>query len=131
MSIIPQTGEQLPDYDDGPADGVDPMRLCEWLATNRPERGWSVYPVDLDTVRDVLAALQAVGDATLVKNETYRLMRRDGADVERVAAWLSNNGYAGHIVEHGGNPIDAALAGLRVAKDFAESLAQIGIIGKA
>lgn len=115
MTLLP-TGETLPDYDDGPADGVDMMKLAEWLMANRKERGWSVYPVDTDTVRDVLAALQAVGDATLVKNDTYRLMRRDGADIERLAAWMSNNGMALLVVEQGGNPAAAAVAALTAAQ---------------
>lgn len=112
MSIIPQTGEQLPDYDDSPADG-DIEQMCAWLKTRR---GWDGEQVALagyrasQTVRDVLAALQAVGDATLVKNSTYRLMRRDGADIERLAAYLTREGYAGPLVEHGGNPVTTIIA---------------------
>jgi hypothetical protein len=107
------TGEKLPDYDDGPADGVDTHALHRWLTARSPLR-WDSNPAALnlehDLIRDVLAALQAVGDATLVKNGTYRMMRRDGADIEALAAYLTREGYAGPLVEHGGNPVKTIIA---------------------
>jgi hypothetical protein len=113
VSTIPQTGEKLPDYDEGPADGVDIDALHRWLLANR--RGWYAAPNMGDppapaAIRDVLAALQAVGDATLVKNETYRAFTRDRADVERLSAYLAREGYTGPLVEHGGNPVTTIIA---------------------
>lgn len=113
MTTLP-TGETLPDYDDGPADGVDTRKLLDWL---HEQRGWGYGPhtcMPETHIRDVLAALQAVSDATLVKNQTYRAMRKEGADIERLAARLANRGHAARIVEHGG-PVDAAIA---VIADF-------------
>lgn len=119
MSTIPQTGEKLPDYDDGPADGVDIDAMHRWLTANR--RGWYAAPNMGDppapkAIRDVLAALQAVGDATLVKNGTYRAMRRDGTDIERLTAWLSNNDMNATLIEHDGNPVSAAIDVLGAVK---------------
>ncbi len=114
MTTLP-TGETLPDYDDSPADGVDIAKIHQWLIDNRSWTGAAYREAQL--VRDVLAALQAVGDAQLVKNGTYRLMRRDGADIERLAAWLTHNKLGGKIVEHGGSPVDAAIAVLTEVRD--------------
>lgn len=101
------TGETLPQYDGGPTDEpVDIDALWRWLIEHRPN-GW-----DGSAIRDVLAALQAVGDATLVKNQTYRMMRQDGARIERLTAWLASNGYAEVIVQHDGDPVAAAVEAL-------------------
>ncbi len=108
MTTLP-TGETLPDYDDGPADGVDLDRLNAWLVATRGG-DWAISMTDKALIRDVVMALQAVGDATLVKNATYRAMRRDGADIERLTARLANSGHVGVLVEHDGNPVDAVLA---------------------
>lgn len=109
MTTLP-TGEKLPEYDDGPADGVDIDALHRWLAGRFPDYWTPVNIREQAIIREVLAALQAVGDATLVKNETYRVMRRDGADVEHLAAYLTREGYAGPLVEHGGNPVKTIIA---------------------
>jgi hypothetical protein len=107
------TGEKLPEYDDGPADGVDVTKMVEWLRdrhrSGRAMASWT-FNDDAATVRDVLAALQAVGDATLVKNETYRAMRRDGVDIERLTAHLANRGHADLLIEHDGNPVATIIA---------------------
>lgn len=112
MTTLP-TGEKLPDYDDGPADGVDLHALHRWLLARSPLR-WDSNPAALNLehnlIRDVLAALQAVGDATLVKNETYRAMRRDGTDIEHLSAYLTREGYAGPLIEHNGNPVTTIIA---------------------
>lgn len=109
MTMLP-TGEKLPDYDDGPADGVDINALWAWLLQNRPN-GWrNTIGRDGSAIRDVIAALQAAGDATLVKNATYRAMRRDGTDVERLAAYLANHGHADLLVDRDGNPVTAVIA---------------------
>ena len=115
MTTLP-AGETLPEYDDGPADGVDIEQMCAWLKTRR---GWDGEQVSLagyrasQTVRDVLAALQAAGDATLVKNATYRAMRREGGDLERIRAWWANNDPATLIGEHDGDAPGATLNALR------------------
>ena len=112
MTTLP-TGEKLPDYADGPADGVDLHALHRWLTARAPLR-WDSNPaapnLEHSLIRDVLAALQAVGDATLVKNETYRAMRRDGVDIEHLTAHLANRGHADLLVLHGGNPVAAIIA---------------------
>lgn len=106
MTPLP-AGEKLPDYDDEHPEGVDLDKLVAWLRGHRFVQ-WGNH-ADTARVRDVLAALQAVGDATLVKNGTYRALRRDAIDVERLAAQLTKLGHAGLIVEHGGNPVDVAI----------------------
>lgn len=119
MTTLP-TGEKLPEYDDGPADGVDIDALHEWLRLRFPN-SWG-FPEHLNDanravverghrllIGQMVAALQAVGDATLVKNGTYRLMRRDGADIERLAALLSRVAPLS-LVECGGNPVDTVVA---------------------
>lgn len=114
MTTLP-TGEKLPDYDDQQPEGVDTGALYRWLVKHRPEHWGPDAPVvthateEVAQVRDVLAALQAVGDATLVKNGTYRLMRQDGTRIEQLAAWLANNGFADTLVEHNGDPAAAAV----------------------
>lgn len=111
MTTLP-TGETLPEYDDQHPEGVDIEALRTWLYARR---GWGhlegadLPGTGLGLIRDVLAALQAVGDATLVKNGTYRLMRRDGADIERLAALLSRVAPL-TLVKCGGNPVDAVAA---------------------
>jgi hypothetical protein len=109
--ILP-TGETLPQYDSPPeTGGADIWQLYRWCVENAgwPATGAAGYGL----VADVIRALQTAGDATLVKNGTYRLMRRDGADVERLAAWLSNRGHADAIVGVGGNPVTAAITVIR------------------
>jgi hypothetical protein len=107
MTTLP-TGETLPEYDDGPADGVDVVKMREWLVKYR---SWGGSPGMNDPlIRDVLAALQAVGDATLVKNPTYRAMRQDGMRIEHLTARLANTGRSGLLVEHGGDPVSVVLA---------------------
>ena len=102
-------GETLPEYDDEHPEGVDINALWSWLIEHRPN-GWrNTIGRDGAAIRDVLAAVQAVGDATLVKNGTYRAMRRDAADIERLAARLSRAGHAALVVESGGNPVTAAI----------------------
>lgn len=109
VTILP-TGEKLPDYDDGPADGVDTDAMHRWLTGRLPDYWTSANIREKQLIRDVLAALQAVADATLVKNDTYRTMRRDGVDIERLAAHLSNTGHADLVVDRGGNPVTAVIA---------------------
>ncbi len=127
MTTLP-TGEQLPEYDDGPADGVDVDAMHAWL-TGRYGFTWTsvmgVTSGPRETIRMVVEALQAVGDATLVKNETYRVMRRDGADVERLAAALTRDGYVTTLVEHGGNPADAAITLVRRLKEMTDTAERI------
>lgn len=118
MTTLP-TGETLPEYDEGPADGpVDIDKLRTWLAANRPDSVVGQYGPGREVasqqqravVRDVLAALQAVGDATLVKNPTYRALVRQGQDVERLAAGLHKLGHVEAILEADGDVVKAALA---------------------
>jgi hypothetical protein len=114
------TGETLPEYDDGPSDGADVVAMRHWLRVHYPDQ-WDA-PKDAtapersrfeqDRARAislVITALKIVGDATPVKNATYRAMRKEGADIERLSARLANMGHAGAIVEKGG-PINAAIA---------------------
>lgn len=117
MTILP-TGEQLPEYDDEPA--VDPAALREWLRQKEPLRWGSDSVPDLNDahdlqpeqvrmlaeyesvlIADVLQALQAVGDAQLVKNPTYRAMVKDRADLERIGAALHRAGRAEEMAVFG------------------------------
>jgi len=112
------TGETLPEYDDPADSAVDVAKLHAWLAS---ERGWYANPWMGDpaapkAIADVLAALQAVGNATLVKNATYRAMRRDSADIERLNAWLANNGKAELLVQHDGDAVAAAVTALTIGQ---------------
>lgn len=120
MTITPKlpAGESLPEYDDEHPEGVDIEALTAWLRGHRNFR-WG-YTVDQAIIRDVLVALQAVGDATLVKNGTYRLMRRDGADIERLSAGLTRLGYAAKIIEYDGSVADAALSVARLANGLGD-----------
>jgi hypothetical protein len=119
------SGETLPDYDDQHPEGVDIDALWGWLIKERPN-GWrNTIGRDGSVIRDVLAALQAVGDATLVKNQTYRAMRKEGADIERLTARLANRGHAELIIEHG-TPVDAAIA---VIADFEHCLKVLEKLG--
>ena len=125
MTTLP-TGETLPDYDDEPAVNLDTLQA--WLQQHRPHR-WATCDgpagYDRSIISDVVTALQAVSDATLVKNATYRAMRRDGADIERLAAALVRIGAQARIVEHNGNVVDAAVEGLDLLRKTA--LAVIGV----
>ena len=122
------TGETLPQYDDEHPEGVDLLKLNEWLVA-RIGGDWTISMMDQALIREVLAALQAVGDATLVKNGTYRAMRRDGADIERLTAWLANHGLTKALVEHGGNPVDTAITAITAAREL---VAKVGeLLGKA
>lgn len=112
------TGEALPQYDDERSEGVDIHALCAWLSVHRAERGWSGYPIDFETVKDVLAALQAVGDAMVVRNATYRALVRDQRAVERLNAWLANHGLADQLVIHDGDAVAAATELLGSARLF-------------
>lgn len=120
-------GETLPDYDDQHPEGVDIDALHRWLMERSPNRWGPDAPVIINMsderaqVRDVLAALQAVGDATLVKNGTYRALRRDAVDIERLAAGLTRLGYVAEIVEHHGSPVDTALTIARLAEGVGET----------
>ena len=113
MTTLP-TGEQLPEYDDEPT--VDPATLQHWLTANLAQRwgresvsdprltsemldGMAVY--ERTVIADVLQALQAVGDAQLVKNPTYRAMIKDRADLERIGAALIRAGHAQEMAVHG------------------------------
>jgi hypothetical protein len=113
------TGETLPDYDDGPSDGADVVAMRQWLRVHYPDQ-WDA-PKDAtapersrfeqDRARAislVITALKIVGDATPVKNATYRAMRKEGADIERLSARLANTGHSDLIIENGG-PVGAAL----------------------
>lgn len=126
MTTLP-TGETLPEYDGGPADGVDIDAMHRWLIEHH-EWGTASFGREVKAIRAVLAALQAVGDATLVKNGTYRMLRGDARDVERLAARLTNAGHAGLLIECGGNPVTAAIA-LLDAIDFTASATQEGQTG--
>lgn len=112
MTTLP-TGEQLPEYDDPGEQPIDVAKLQAWM---RDRQGWGAPDA---FIRDVLTALQAVGDATLVRNATYRAMRRDGAEVERLSAWLVNHGMAHALMQADGNPVDAAITGLDAAQAYA------------
>lgn len=125
MSTAP-TGEPLPDYDDDPGP-VNPAALLAWVRRHRPlalptphdlndDNQRYVNAGHLDVVRAVLQALQAVGDATLVKNATYRAMRADGAAVERLGAWLIGHDHAGAVVEADGDVVRAAVGLLEAAR---------------
>jgi len=109
-------GEKLPEYDDGPADGIDVLKLHRWLVAHRKSGSSPRYNEAL--IREVLDALQAVGDATLVKNATYRAMRRDGARVERLAAWLANHGEHTAVLDADGDPVEGAITALVLAQEY-------------
>ena len=120
MTMLP-TGETLPEYDEGPADGpVDVLKLHAWL-TEHDEVDWSNEHIgeshnratadraDRLRIGQVLRALQAVGDATLVKNPTYRALVKQGTDIERLAAGLHKLGQAEAVLEADGDVVTAAL----------------------
>lgn len=92
------------------ADGLDLRILREWLVGHRPR---STGPWTMADISDVITALQAVGDATLVKNSTYRAMRKDGAAIERLNAWMQNHGMAEAVVQRDGNAVEAAIDALQ------------------
>jgi hypothetical protein len=119
------TGETLPDYDDQHPEGVDIDAMHRWLKERDPDYWTPVNIREQAVIRGVLAALQAVGDATLVKNQTYRAMRKEGADIERLTARLANRGHAELIIEHG-TPVDAAIA---VIADFEHCLKVLEKLG--
>jgi len=117
---IPRDTEQLPQYDDEQtvtASAV--LALVRQLAPGRWPAGAALDQTSQQMVLDVLAALQMVGNATLVKNETYRAMRRDGQEIERLAAGLSRNGLTAFLVEHDGNPVSTALTVIEQARRVA------------
>jgi hypothetical protein len=97
--------EQLPEYHDDPV--VDPAVLMAWLRQQYPNFWGPVEP--LRAIGQVLQALQAIGDATLIKNDTYRSMLRDRADLERLAAYLLNGPHAAAVLEADGDPVTAAI----------------------
>jgi len=97
--------EQLPEYHDDPV--VNPAVLMAWLRQQYPSFWGPVEP--LRAIGQVLQALQATGDATLVKNATYRSMLRDRADLERLAAHLLNGPHAAAVLEADGDPVAAAI----------------------
>lgn len=119
-------GEQLPQYDDEPR--VDPAALLAWLREHQPnaflpgdgDRDY-VDAVRCDMIRAVLQALQAAGDATLVKNSLYRAMDRDRRDIERIGATLHRIGAIGSLLEHDGNVADTAIDGLERARAAADA----------
>jgi len=134
MAVTPglPAGERLPEYDDEPAVELETLRA--WLVKRHPGL-WGQDSVsgihnapsgalqtiaiyEREIIRDVIAALQAVGAAQLVKNGTYRAMARDGRDVERLAAWLTNSEPI-TLMEHDGNPVDAAIFLLNAARSAA------------
>jgi hypothetical protein len=119
LTTLP-TGEQLPDYDDAPSGAVRVALMRDWLRKFYPDQ-WDA-PADADSaarsrfeqdraraISLTLTALQVVGDATLVANGTYRAMRRDGADLERIAARIANQNPQ-LLVACDGNPATAVLA---------------------
>jgi len=125
------TGEPLPEYTDD--DGhVSLAALLAFLRERVPKRwgqvslrgGEEIFepPAELRDgmrghldmyeriiVQDVLAALSAIGDATVLKNGTYRAMVRDRADLEKLAAYLTNHGHELLFLEHDGRAADAAI----------------------
>lgn len=109
------TGETLPEYDDPQEQLVDIAKLQAWMGGG--DAAWTASEQLI--IKHVIAALQAVGDATLVRNATYRAMRRDGAEVERLAAWIVNHGMTHMLMQADGNPVDAAIAGLAAANAYA------------
>lgn len=116
MTVLP-TGEVLPEYDDDRKPS--PVDLANWLDEHRPlpdGRPWAPARVS-----DVIDAVQSAGNATLVKNATYRAMRRDGRDIERLAAALDRVGANARVVEHDGNVVDAAIEGLQLLKETTEA----------
>lgn len=97
-----------PDMYDDPADeGLDVGKLIAWLVEHCNWGG--VLDLNGGLIREVLAALQAVGDATLVTNSTYRALRKDAAGIERLNAWLANHGMAERIIEADGDAVTAAI----------------------
>ena len=102
-------GETLPQYDDQHAEGIDVEAIIsKVISDGRIGWGMTRTPEQRAIVTAVIRAIQAVGDATFVKNGTYRLMRRDGADIERLAALLSRVAPL-TLVECGGNPVDTVV----------------------
>lgn len=118
--------DDLPQYDDEPQ--VDADRLQRWLVANLPTR-WGERSVpdvgdahslqpeqramlaeyERQIVVDVVGALLTVGDATIVKNPTYRALVRDQRQLEQLAAALTRYGFNDHVVQHDGNVVAAAV----------------------
>lgn len=118
MTTLP-TGEKLPEYDEPADDGIDMAKVQAWLVANRGVHvDWIGDPRTIHVIRSVVEALQAVGDATLVRNATYRAMRRDGADVEKLNAWLANHDLAELLVQHDGDAVAAAITGLDLRRTY-------------
>lgn len=114
--IVDPDGPSVEQLYDDPADtgtGVDVGKLYTWLTEHRP--GWEgrhplgTPKIELQIVAEVLDALHAVGDATLLKNATYRALRRDVAAVERLNAWLQNHGEYAAILDKDGDAVEAAI----------------------
>jgi len=115
------TGETLPEYDDPGEQLIDTAKLHDWLG--RTYATWNDGDLfgglaGRQVIADVIGALQAVGNATLVTNATYRAMRRDGTEIERLSAWMANHGMAETIIQTDGNPVDAAIAALATARTY-------------
>lgn len=78
-----------------------------------------------ELITDVIGALLATGDATLVKNATYRAMVRDGREIERLAAGLTKAGVVELLVANDGNPVTTALEVVAQARAAAEQWTEI------
>jgi hypothetical protein len=128
--ITTPTGEPLPEYPDDDRGPASPGQLVAWLrrevsgrwgdesmavnmavtlqTTSEAAQGaLQVYEGVL--VRDVLAALQAVGDATLLANGTYRALIRDSRELEALGAYIGNGPYVADLLECDGHAADAAI----------------------
>ena len=123
MTTAPSTTpDDLPQYDDEPR--VDAFKLREWLvtslaarwgpeslvagATMSDEQRGAVEAYERQLIVDVIGALQVVGDATIVKNPTYRALVRDQRQLEQLAATLTRYGFNDEVVRHDGNIVAAA-----------------------
>lgn len=121
-----QPGADVPDPVDTPDRATSPIRsddptdsrpgetgrdpslattLRTWLVAHR---GW-LPGHSRALVVDVLLAVQAHHDATLVANRTFRVLKRDEASVEWLAAWLANHGKHEAVLLADGDPVNAAI----------------------
>jgi len=126
-------GESLPEYED--ERHTDAHVIYAYLLKHVPDRwtkcdcepgsGCSAGDGDLQLITDVIGALLATGDATLVKNATYRAMIRDGREIERLAAGLTKAGVVELLVANDGNPVTTALKVVAQARAAAEQWTEI------
>jgi hypothetical protein len=132
------SGEPLPEYPDDERGTASPQAIHARLVREHADRwgdesvavsmgaafdttaqdasqAMAVYERTL--IADVLAALQAVGDATLVANGTYRALRRDQAELEALAAFLANGAHPESLLLADGHAADAAIKVIQAQAD--------------